>query len=125
MLETIREYGLERLDATGDADTVRRAHADYFLTLAESAEPQLTGQDCRISWLQTFDWKPNMTTFVRHSDGSSKAKIMKFGCGYLGALWRIWGVRAPAGGGPRVDGAGPCPGRCTRRLRSLSGKCSQ
>ena len=36
MLETIREYGAERLDASGEADRVKRRHAEYFRALAES-----------------------------------------------------------------------------------------
>jgi predicted ATPase len=36
MLETVREYALERLDALPDAGTVRRRHAEYFLDVAES-----------------------------------------------------------------------------------------
>ncbi len=43
MLETIREYGLERLDASGETETVRRRHADFFLWLAERVEPTLLG----------------------------------------------------------------------------------
>jgi len=43
MLETLREYALERLEASGAADTTRRRHADYFVTLAEAAEPHLYG----------------------------------------------------------------------------------
>lgn len=39
MLETIREYGLECLHNAGDADSVARRHAEYFLTYAEAAEP--------------------------------------------------------------------------------------
>ena len=35
MLETIREYGLERLAVSGEEKSVRRAHAAYFLVLAE------------------------------------------------------------------------------------------
>ncbi len=44
MLETIREYGLEQLVANGEAETVRRRHADFFLWLAERAEPTLLGR---------------------------------------------------------------------------------
>lgn len=41
MLETIREYALERADQSGEMVALRRSHADYFLTLAEQAEPHL------------------------------------------------------------------------------------
>jgi predicted ATPase/class 3 adenylate cyclase len=41
MLETIREYALERLEEYGEAETMRRRHAEYFLVLAEDAEPRL------------------------------------------------------------------------------------
>jgi predicted ATPase/class 3 adenylate cyclase len=37
MLETIREFALERLTESGDAETIRRRHADYFLSVAQSA----------------------------------------------------------------------------------------
>lgn len=41
MLETIREYALDRLVAGGESQIVRRRHAQTFLRLAESAEPHL------------------------------------------------------------------------------------
>jgi predicted ATPase len=45
MLETIREFATERLGASGEADTIRSRHADFFLALAEEAEPHLRGVD--------------------------------------------------------------------------------
>src|SRR5439155_9551472 len=39
MLETIREYALEHLEGSGEAEELRRRHADYFLALAEEADP--------------------------------------------------------------------------------------
>jgi predicted ATPase/class 3 adenylate cyclase len=41
MLETIREYALERLEQAGNLDDIRRRHAEYYAGLAERAEEQL------------------------------------------------------------------------------------
>src|SRR5215203_1664208 len=41
MLETIREFGWERLAASGEEISTRSAHAAYYLALAEEAEPHL------------------------------------------------------------------------------------
>jgi predicted ATPase len=41
MLETIREFALERLGENDEADSLRRLHAEWFLTLAEQAEPEI------------------------------------------------------------------------------------
>jgi predicted ATPase/DNA-binding SARP family transcriptional activator len=45
MLETIREYALERLRDSGEEGQVRQRHADHFLHLATLAEGRLTGAD--------------------------------------------------------------------------------
>ena len=45
MLETIREYGLECLAERGEREAAQIGHAQYFLELAEAAEPQLRGNE--------------------------------------------------------------------------------
>jgi predicted ATPase/class 3 adenylate cyclase len=45
LLETIRQYAQERLEASGDAAAVRRQHAAHFLEVAEGFGPRLRGQD--------------------------------------------------------------------------------
>jgi non-specific serine/threonine protein kinase len=42
LLETIRQYGAERLAERGEAETTRRRHAEFFVALAEQAEPHFT-----------------------------------------------------------------------------------
>ena len=42
MLETVREYGLECLQGSGEEAAVHERHAHYFLTVAEEAELHLT-----------------------------------------------------------------------------------
>src|SRR5262249_54886436 len=51
MLETIREYGLERLAAHGELAPVCRRHLAYFVARAEEAEPELTGPRMDV-WLE-------------------------------------------------------------------------
>jgi predicted ATPase/DNA-binding XRE family transcriptional regulator len=50
MLETLREYALERLERSGETEALRRRHAEYFLALAERADPELRGAQQK-AWL--------------------------------------------------------------------------
>jgi predicted ATPase len=43
LLETLRQYGRDRLLQAGEADEVRRRHCNWFLALAERAEPEFSG----------------------------------------------------------------------------------
>ncbi len=49
MLETIREYALERLGQEPDADALRRRHAEYFADLGKHAEPELKGTAAAVA----------------------------------------------------------------------------
>ncbi|WP_433472167.1 BTAD domain-containing putative transcriptional regulator [Spirillospora sp. CA-142024] len=50
MLETIRAYGAERLDAAGERESVRRAHAERLLELMRAADPHLRRGE-QLEWL--------------------------------------------------------------------------
>ena len=54
MLHVIREYALERLEDSLEAEALRRAHASHFLALAEEAEPLLMGSE-QHAWLERLE----------------------------------------------------------------------
>ena len=54
LLETLRQYALERLDDTGNAQDYRRRHAEHYAALAEAAGPGLEGPD-EAAWVRRFD----------------------------------------------------------------------
>ncbi len=50
MLETIQEYAAEQREARGEGEVLQRAHAQYYLELAEAAKPRLDGP-LQVVWL--------------------------------------------------------------------------
>ena len=54
MLETVREYAAEQLEASGEVEAVRRRHAEHVLRLAELARSRLRGPEA-LSWLERLD----------------------------------------------------------------------
>jgi non-specific serine/threonine protein kinase len=54
MLEVVREYALDRLEASGEAEQIRRDHAAYFLGIAEEAEAHLHGRQ-PAKWLRRLE----------------------------------------------------------------------
>ena len=54
LLETLRDYGLEQLDITGEDEDARLAHAMFFVELAEAAEPHLIGRD-QEEWINRLE----------------------------------------------------------------------
>ena len=54
LLETVRQYGRERLEEFGETAQVRRRHRDWYLALAERAEPELHGPN-QIAWLERLE----------------------------------------------------------------------
>ena len=54
LLETIRQYARERLDASDDPGAVRRRHADHYVALAEAAGPHLRGRE-HLEWTSVVE----------------------------------------------------------------------
>jgi DNA-binding CsgD family transcriptional regulator/tetratricopeptide (TPR) repeat protein len=94
MLETLREYGLEQLEARGDASVTRAAHASYFLAFVERADPELWGPQ-QVAWMDRLEADhDNLRAALQWSlnepdAGSGAAIALRFG----GALWRFWDRR--------------------------------
>jgi predicted ATPase len=91
MLETIREYGLERLRACGEEAETRGSHLRYFLTLALEAEPHL-GSGQQVTWLNTLQREhDNLRTALDHAltsgEVGSAARMAV-------ALCRFWLMRS-------------------------------
>ena len=86
MLETIREYALERLAEDDGADELRRRHAKHFLKLGES-EP-VAGQ---AAWLDEIDAeRDNLRAALAWS---FEAGEMGLGLRLAASLWEFWWVR--------------------------------
>jgi predicted ATPase/class 3 adenylate cyclase len=98
MLETIREFAVEKLDAEPDAAEVRRRHASYFLDLAVRAEPHLVGADQK-EWLDRFDREhDNIRMALKWS---IQAGEVEAGQEAAGAVWRFWHQRGHLAEGRR------------------------
>jgi tetratricopeptide (TPR) repeat protein len=54
MLEPVRQYAQELLEESGEAEETRRRHAEFFLALAEAAEPELRGPN-QVEWLKRLE----------------------------------------------------------------------
>src|SRR3954452_2275687 len=90
MLETIREYALDRLAASGELESSRDVHLQRYLQLAETAEPELTraGQS---AWLERLtEENDNIRAALAWSFESSNLDL---GLQLAGALVRFWSIR--------------------------------
>jgi predicted ATPase/class 3 adenylate cyclase len=88
MLETIREYGLERLEASGDAESTRRAHASYFLALAEDAALRVGGREQRVSLRRLEAAHDDLRAVLRWSVAAQGD--VQVGLRIVGALVLLW-----------------------------------
>jgi predicted ATPase/class 3 adenylate cyclase len=75
MLETIWEYAMEQLKASGEAETLRRRHAEYFLALAKKAASQFRGAPPPMSLDRLTVEHDNLRTALAWALGGGDAEI--------------------------------------------------
>lgn len=121
MLETIREYALERLDECGEVDGLRRLHASYYLAVAETAESELHGAE-QEAWLARLDVEhDNLRAALAWAEVTGDVEL---GLRLAGGLWPFWWMRGFLGEGrqwlaslrARPEAAAPTPARAKALL---------
>ena len=91
LLETVRQYSRERLVQAGEEAQIRGRHLEYYLALAEEAEPKLTGPE-QGEWLGRLEAEHDnlraALAWCQTEDEGAEAGL-RLG----GALYRFWHVR--------------------------------
>jgi non-specific serine/threonine protein kinase len=87
LLETVRQYGQERLEAAAEAAAVRDRHRDWFLELAERSEAKLITA-AQGAWLERLEAEhDNLRAALGWSAERADAVAL---VQLAGALWRFW-----------------------------------
>jgi predicted ATPase/Tfp pilus assembly protein PilF len=118
MLETVHEFAREKLGESPEADEIKRAHAEYFLTLAEDAYPELKGAN-QLEWLERLEAEhDNMRAALSWALERKEAEVaLKLG----GALWWFWSVRDYYSEGRRwLEAALAIEGRVSPEVRAMA-----
>ena len=87
MLETIRKFAHEQMVANSEAKEVQRAHYQYYLQFAETAENQFNGPE-QVTWLERLaNDHDNLRAALRFTLDNGDAESSLRLCV---ALWRFW-----------------------------------
>ena len=97
LLETVHQYGRDRMLEAGNGEVWRDQHLVHFLTLAEDAEPHLTGRD-QAEWLDRLEREHDNLRVALEWTGQ-RAGSAEAGLRLAGAFWRFWDVRGYLGEG--------------------------
>jgi predicted ATPase len=97
MLDTIQEYAREQLESSGETATVQQRHADYFLRLAEQAEPHMFSSEPDL-WMERLEREDaNLRAALAWSKAESTA--VQTALRLVGALSFYWFLRGSVRGG--------------------------
>jgi predicted ATPase len=120
MLETLREYALERLAESDGVAAAREAHARHFLGVARAAAPHLTAAG-QLPWLQRLrQERSNLLAALRFAQDSGDEPTTVGLTSALAYFWTVEGSHAEAAGwlGAAVGG-GDAAVRSSERLTVL------
>ncbi|HZB08058.1 MAG TPA: tetratricopeptide repeat protein [Rubrobacter sp.] len=118
MLETVHEYAREKLGQSAEAEQIKRVHAEYFLTLAEEAFPELRGPD-QLEWLERLEAEhDNMRAALSWASERKEAEVaLRLG----GSLWWFWWMRGHNSEGRRwLEQALVIEGRVSPEVRAMA-----
>ena len=118
MLETVHEFTREKLQGSGEAEEIRRAHAEYFLILAEEADPELRGPH-QLEWLERLEAEhENMRAAL---SWASERKEVEVALRLGGALGWFWSMRGYQSEGRRwLEEALAMDGRVSSEVRAMA-----
>ena len=94
LLETVRQYALEKLLAADDSAATRQTHLEFFLGLAEEAAPHLTGPNQDLWFARLKKEHDNLRAALEWSRGLDRLRLS-------GALYWFWHVQKFNGEGLR------------------------
>jgi predicted ATPase/transcriptional regulator with XRE-family HTH domain/uncharacterized protein HemY len=91
MLETMREYAQEQLEICGEAEKLQRAHAEYYLALAETAEPHLQGAEQTFTIQHLERDHDNLRAVLRWAQAQEEIETGLRLAAALGRFWELHG----------------------------------
>lgn len=92
LLDSIRDYAREKLGDAKETDTIYERHLEFFVTLAEEAEPQLFGAE-QAAWFDRLETdRDNLRAAVEWSLGGDRAESA---LRLIAALWYFWFSHGP------------------------------
>ena len=94
LLEPVRQYALEKLEQSGEAEDVKRSHAGYLLALAEGAEPWLSGSRGAVWFERLEEELDNIWAALSWARAHGEAELSLKLAGALGGFWYWVGRRA-------------------------------
>ena len=90
MLETVREYAVELLESSGEAEEMYRTHALYYLALAEAAQPEVSMHSWEEWWwTQLEEEHDNLRAALRWA---VRVREVETATRLALALWRFWNL---------------------------------